>query len=73
MPALIKVHKRLVDFTVLLGKRNFMSGKVIGHLKMATAAFEFLKVVRNGFCGHEFMPEDGAKQFSAQRIFFVSY
>lgn len=57
MSALVKVDKRFIDFTVFLRQRNLMARNVIGHLKMATRAFELLEMVGDGFGGHEFVSE----------------
>jgi len=73
MSPLVKVDKRLVDFAVLLRQRDFVSCDVVGHLQMATRAFKFLEMIGDVFGGDKLMSEDGAHQFSAQRIFPVSY
>lgn len=62
MPALVQCHERFVNFAVFLGQGNFMSGQIVGDLKMATAAFEFLEMVGDGFGRDKFVSEKRAQQ-----------
>ena len=57
MPALVQIDQRFIDFAVFFGQGNFAADDIIGHLQMANFAFEFLEMVCDIFCGHEFMPE----------------
>lgn len=66
MPALVKAYQRFVDLAVLLCQRYFVSGKVVGHLQMATRTFKFLKMFGDGFGRHEFMSEKRAQQLAPE-------
>ncbi len=62
MPALVKGNECFVDFAVFLRECNFVPGQVVGHLKMATAAFEFLEVVGDVFGRDKLVSEERAQQ-----------
>ena len=72
MPSLIEIYQRIIDFTMFLRQRNFMSQNVVGDLKMANGTFEFLEMIGDVFSGCEFVPEKCTQQSAGDGILLVS-
>lgn len=73
MPALVQINERFIDFAMFLSKRYFLSGGIVGHLKMAAFAFELFEMIGDVFCSDEFVPEYRTHKPSGKRKSFVSY